>query len=80
MICMIVNICPESVDEVFALIPGDGNGPDLDWILLIPDPDPFFLLRSRSVPDPSDLKMRDPDPDPSDPRVYGSGPQIPLLS
>ncbi|KAL6587492.1 hypothetical protein OROMI_000470 [Orobanche minor] len=50
----------------------DGNGPDLDRILLIPDPDPFLLLRSRSVPDPSDPKIQDPDPDPSDPRVYGS--------
>ncbi|KAL6574522.1 hypothetical protein OROMI_011807 [Orobanche minor] len=35
----------------------DGNGLDLDRILLIPDPDPFLLLRSRSVPDPSDLKI-----------------------
>ncbi|KAL6526225.1 hypothetical protein OROMI_029865 [Orobanche minor] len=57
-----------------ATIPKDGNGPDLDRILLFPDPDLFLLLTSRSVPDPTDPKIRDPDS--SDPRVYGSGPRI----
>ncbi|KAL6526364.1 hypothetical protein OROMI_030004 [Orobanche minor] len=35
----------------------DGNGADLDRILLIPDSHPFLLLRSRSVPDPSGPKI-----------------------
>ncbi|KAL6559058.1 HLA class II histocompatibility antigen, DR beta 4 chain [Orobanche hederae] len=48
------NIQPSEIikkrqDSTVEVVHRDDNGPDLDRILLIPDPDPFFLLRSRSV-------------------------------
>ena len=45
----------------------DGNGSDLDWVHLDPDPDPFSYPGSRSDPDPPGLRRLDSDPDPTDP-------------
>ena len=61
---------PPSVEEpatleVASTVPTrDGNGSDLDRVQVVPDPNPFSRIGSRSGPRSAGPVLQDPDPDP----------------